>query len=152
MLLRSILLIVVLITAVGAGLGEGVMAQSPAPAATEPESPRDPPPAIPAALLKDTAMITQGEKLWHDQCTHCHGRQSLPRQGAETPAADLQARVRLGSSPQRISSHAAVEGRLQARRSARAGRLRAERRFLSLGVNYTPLVTRKSLRRVSGAP
>jgi mono/diheme cytochrome c family protein len=77
-LLRSIVLIVVLITALGAGLVERVMGQSPAPAATEPEPQRDPPPAIPAALLKDTAMITQGEKLWHDQCTHCHGARAYP--------------------------------------------------------------------------
>jgi hypothetical protein len=49
--LRSIVLVVVLITTLGAGLAERVMGQSPAAAVTEPEPPRDPPPAIPAALL-----------------------------------------------------------------------------------------------------
>src|SRR5262245_26627950 len=47
-------------------------------AATQLEPPPDPPPAIPAGLLKDTAMITQGEKRWHDQCTHCHGARAYP--------------------------------------------------------------------------
>ena len=78
MLLRSVVLIVLLITALEAGFAEHVMGQAPAPTATEPELPRDPPPAIPAALLKDTAMITQGEKLWYDQCTHCHGARAYP--------------------------------------------------------------------------
>ena len=76
--MRSIVLIVLLITALEAGFTEQVMGQSPAPAATEAEPPRDPPPAIPPALLKDTAMITQGEKLWQDQCTHCHGARAYP--------------------------------------------------------------------------
>jgi len=78
MLLRSIVLIVLLITALEAGFAGHVMGQSPAPAATESEPPRDPAPAIPAELLKDTAMITQGEKLWQDQCTHCHGARAYP--------------------------------------------------------------------------
>src|SRR5262245_61203868 len=112
MLLRSVVLIVLLITALEAGFAEHVMGQAPAPTATEPELPRDPPPAIPAALLKDTAMITQGEKLWHDQCTHCHGARAYPGQGAETPTTHLQAGVRLGSRPQWISCYALVEGRL----------------------------------------
>jgi mono/diheme cytochrome c family protein len=76
--LRSIVFVVVLVTSFGTGLAERVMGQSPGPAATEPEPPHDPPPAIPAALLKDTTMITQGEKLWHDQCTHCHGARAYP--------------------------------------------------------------------------
>jgi mono/diheme cytochrome c family protein len=77
-LFRSIVLSVVVITALGAGLAERVMGQSPTPAANEPEPPRDPPPTIPATLLKDTAVITQGEKIWHDQCTHCHGARAYP--------------------------------------------------------------------------
>ena len=72
-LIRSILLSVAVVTALGAGLADTVMGQSPTPAATEAEPPRDPAPEIPATLLKDTAIITQGEKIWQDQCTHCHG-------------------------------------------------------------------------------
>src|SRR5262245_59961759 len=86
MLLRSVVWIVLLITALEGGFAEHVMGQAPAPTATEPELPGDPPPAIPAALLKDTAMITQGEKLWHDQCTHCHGaRVTASDTGPQSP-------------------------------------------------------------------
>ena len=77
-LIRSILLSVAVVTALGAGLADTVMGQSPTPAATEAEPPRDPPPEFPATLLKDTAMITQGEKIWQDQCTHCHGAKAYP--------------------------------------------------------------------------
>jgi mono/diheme cytochrome c family protein len=77
-LIRSIVFTVAVMMALGAGLAERAMGQAPTPAATEPEPPRDPPPAIPASLLKDTAMISQGEKIWHDQCTHCHGARAYP--------------------------------------------------------------------------
>ena len=77
-LIRSILLSVAVVTALGAGLADTVMGQSPTPAANEAEPPRDPPPEIPATLLKDTAIITQGEKIWQDQCTHCHGAKAYP--------------------------------------------------------------------------
>ena len=77
-LIRSILLSVAVVTALGAGLADTVMGQSPTPAATEAEPPRDPPPEIPATLLKDMAIITQGEKIWQDQCTHCHGAKAYP--------------------------------------------------------------------------
>ena len=53
-------------------------AQPAAPAATEAEPPHDPPPAIDPAMLKDAAMITKGEKIWQDQCTHCHGAKAYP--------------------------------------------------------------------------
>jgi mono/diheme cytochrome c family protein len=42
------------------------------------EVPRDPPPAGLADRMKDAALITQGEKLWQDQCTHCHGAKAYP--------------------------------------------------------------------------
>jgi mono/diheme cytochrome c family protein len=78
-LFRSIALLVVVITALGTGgLVERALGQSSAPAASEPEPPRDPPPAIPATLLKDTAAISQGERIWHEQCTHCHGARAYP--------------------------------------------------------------------------
>jgi len=42
------------------------------------EAPRDPPPAGLADRMKDAALISQGEKLWQDQCTHCHGAKAYP--------------------------------------------------------------------------
>lgn len=48
----------------------------PAPAASE--EPRDPAPALPSTMLKDAAIVAQGEKLWQDQCTHCHGARAYP--------------------------------------------------------------------------
>jgi mono/diheme cytochrome c family protein len=71
-------LLVAVMTACGALVAETALGQSPTPAASEPEPPKDPPPAIPDTLLKDAAMITQGEKIWHDQCTHCHGAKAYP--------------------------------------------------------------------------
>jgi mono/diheme cytochrome c family protein len=54
-------------------------AQTATPAATEQaEAPRDPPPAIGPETLKDSAMIAQGEKIWQEQCTHCHGSKAYP--------------------------------------------------------------------------
>ena len=56
-----------------------VLAQTAAPAATgEKAEPRDPPPAIDLATLKDAAIIVKGEKLWQEQCTHCHGAKAYP--------------------------------------------------------------------------
>lgn len=48
----------------------------PAPAASE--EPRDPAPVLPSTILKDAAIVAQGEKLWQDQCTHCHGARAYP--------------------------------------------------------------------------
>jgi mono/diheme cytochrome c family protein len=42
------------------------------------EEPRDPPPAGLAERMKDPALIAQGEKVWHEQCTHCHGSKAYP--------------------------------------------------------------------------
>jgi mono/diheme cytochrome c family protein len=47
-----------------------------APAAKE--EPRDPAPAIPSETLKNATVITTGEKLWQEQCTHCHGAKAYP--------------------------------------------------------------------------
>jgi mono/diheme cytochrome c family protein len=43
-----------------------------------PEPAGDPPPELPAAVLKDNDVIAKGEKLWGDQCTHCHGAKAYP--------------------------------------------------------------------------
>jgi mono/diheme cytochrome c family protein len=40
--------------------------------------PRDPPPELPASVLKDAKVIALGEKLWQEQCTHCHGAKAYP--------------------------------------------------------------------------
>ena len=43
-----------------------------------PEAPRDPPPPLPAAVLKDPKMIAGGEALWKENCAHCHGSKAYP--------------------------------------------------------------------------
>jgi mono/diheme cytochrome c family protein len=45
---------------------------------TEAEPPRDPPPELPAEVLKKTDVILKGEKIWQEQCTHCHGSKAYP--------------------------------------------------------------------------
>jgi mono/diheme cytochrome c family protein len=42
------------------------------------EPPRDPPPAQLGERMKDAALISQGEKIWKEQCTHCHGAKAYP--------------------------------------------------------------------------
>lgn len=44
----------------------------------EVEPPRDLPPPLPAELLKGSDVIARGEKLWQEQCTHCHGSKAYP--------------------------------------------------------------------------
>jgi mono/diheme cytochrome c family protein len=44
----------------------------------EAEPPRDPAPELPLELLKNNDVIARGEKLWQDQCTHCHGAKAYP--------------------------------------------------------------------------
>jgi mono/diheme cytochrome c family protein len=40
--------------------------------------PRDPPPELPATLLKKQDVIATGDKIWHEQCAHCHGSKAYP--------------------------------------------------------------------------
>jgi mono/diheme cytochrome c family protein len=47
----------------------------------EGEGPKDPPPPLPAEVLKDPQRIASGEKLWQEQCTHCHGAKAYPGKG-----------------------------------------------------------------------
>lgn len=57
------------------------LATSPTVAQTaqpEVEKPGDPPPPLPDTVIKDATVIATGEKLWKDQCTHCHGAKSYP--------------------------------------------------------------------------
>ena len=46
------------------------------PSAAEP--PKDPPPQLLAEILKNNDVIAKGEKVWQEQCTHCHGAKSYP--------------------------------------------------------------------------
>jgi len=56
-----------------------VEAQTAAPAsAGKADPPPDPAPPLPDTVLKDTKIIATGEKLWQDQCTHCHGAKAYP--------------------------------------------------------------------------
>ena len=79
MILRPALA-VFLLAAVSAGSSQ-IAAQSTAPAsapAAAAEAPRDPPPALPATVLKDPKVIAAGEALWKDSCAHCHGSKAYP--------------------------------------------------------------------------
>ena len=67
---------------VSAPLAASVMmasAQAPSttPAAASAEA-RDPPPQLPAAVLKDPKTVAAGEALWKDSCAHCHGSKAYP--------------------------------------------------------------------------
>ena len=44
----------------------------------EVEPPRDPAPPLPIEILKNNDIILAGEKIWQEQCTHCHGAKSYP--------------------------------------------------------------------------
>jgi mono/diheme cytochrome c family protein len=54
------------------------MPASAQPSSTEAEPPRDPPPELPATLLEKEDVIAKGEKIWQEQCTHCHGSKAYP--------------------------------------------------------------------------
>jgi mono/diheme cytochrome c family protein len=51
-----------------------------APVATKDaaEEPRDPVPTIAPEQLKDATLVALGEKIWKDQCAHCHGSKAYP--------------------------------------------------------------------------
>jgi mono/diheme cytochrome c family protein len=50
-------------------------AESTAAASAEPG---DPPPPLPADLLKDEKRIAEGTALWKENCAHCHGSKAYP--------------------------------------------------------------------------
>lgn len=47
-------------------------------AAEETEEKRVPPPPLPAKVLNDPKIISNGEALWKEQCVHCHGARAYP--------------------------------------------------------------------------
>ena len=83
MTLRAALLFSCLAAALALTASNQTGAQSTAPAAASapavaPEAPRDPPPPLPAAVLKDPKVIAGGEALWKENCAHCHGSKAYP--------------------------------------------------------------------------
>ncbi len=38
----------------------------------------DPPPPLPAEVLKNSEVIANGAALWQEQCSHCHGAKAYP--------------------------------------------------------------------------
>ena len=72
--LRAAIVVSVLAAAVATAPAQAPAPPS-APAAAES---RDPPPALPAAVLKDPKMIAAGEALWKENCAHCHGSKAYP--------------------------------------------------------------------------
>jgi len=81
MTLRAALVVSFLAAALVASTQTGAQSTAPAPVsapANAPEGPRDPPPALPAAVLKDPKVIAGGEALWKENCAHCHGSKAYP--------------------------------------------------------------------------
>lgn len=52
-----------------------VRAQTPPPAAAEPD---EPVPTFAAEFLRDTKVIAAGQEVWQQQCRHCHGNSAYP--------------------------------------------------------------------------
>src|SRR5262245_19342601 len=67
--LRSVILAGAMMLAVG---------EAAAQTKEEAEPPRDLPPPLPGDLLKNADVIARGEKIWQEQCTHCHGSKAYP--------------------------------------------------------------------------
>ena len=110
----------------------GLPTASAQPAPAAPEA-RDPPPPLPADILKDAKVIAPGRGAVEGAVHALPRRQGLSGESAEARAAPLQAGFRLGPGPQRLPQHAAVEGGLHAGAGDRDRRLRAERRVLAVG-------------------
>jgi mono/diheme cytochrome c family protein len=66
------------IPALSAGIVAVVTASAQAPAPDASSARRDPPPPLPAEVLKDSKVIAEGATLWNQQCTHCHGAKAYP--------------------------------------------------------------------------
>ena len=54
-----------------------VLAQAPTEPAGSTE-PRQPPPPLPAEVLKDPKVVADGGALWREYCAHCHGSKAYP--------------------------------------------------------------------------
>jgi len=81
LIIRHPLLRIVLVSSATAALAPlTAPAQAPVqtPAPAEVEGPRDPPPPLPPDTLKDAKVVAEGEALWKETCTHCHGSKAYP--------------------------------------------------------------------------
>jgi mono/diheme cytochrome c family protein len=79
LIIRHPLLRIVLVSSATAALAPlTAPAQAPTPALAEVEGPRDPPPPLPPDTLKDAKVVAEGEALWKETCTHCHGSKAYP--------------------------------------------------------------------------
>ena len=96
------------------------------------DEPRDPPPPLPASVLKDQKLIAAGEALWKENCAHCHGSKAYPGKAPKLQPTQVQAGIRLGPRAQRLQGHAALEGALQPRAGHFARRLGDERGLLAV--------------------
>lgn len=67
-----------IVVSVLAAAGATAPAQAPAPSPPAATEQRDPPPALPAAVLKDPKVVAAGEALWKENCAHCHGSKAYP--------------------------------------------------------------------------
>ena len=80
--MRRFLLSALVVAAVTAWLPSGAIALTtpltPAAATEKDDGPRGAEPGLPAGKRKDQAMVAAGEKLWVEQCTHCHGAKAYP--------------------------------------------------------------------------
>jgi mono/diheme cytochrome c family protein len=75
---RIALLRVVTFGLIAAGAFAFFIAAAGSPGGAQTPEARDPPPPLPVEVLKDTKVIAQGEALWQEQCTHCHGSKAYP--------------------------------------------------------------------------
>ena len=103
-------------------------AQGTAPAAAEA---RDPPP-LPRDLLKDPKVIAQGEALWKEQCTLCHGAKAYPGKAPRLQPHRISRNSCGIENPQWLPEHALPEGALHSGAGDRACRLCSERRVLAV--------------------
>ncbi len=77
--MRRYLIITVVLAGLMAWCQSAAVAQTVTPAAaTDKDEPRDPAPPLPTETLKNAGTIAKGEKLWQEQCTHCHGSKAYP--------------------------------------------------------------------------
>lgn len=76
-MLRAVLVASALVAAAMTASAQAPSTPAPSTAAA-PAEPRDPPPPLPATVLKDEKLIAAGEALWKENCAHCHGSKSYP--------------------------------------------------------------------------
>ena len=78
--LCALIVVSALTAAAATGFAQAPTPQAPAAAeeAAPADGPRDPPPELPAATLKDPKKVAAGEELWKESCANCHGSKAYP--------------------------------------------------------------------------